>query len=72
VIDFGREIERRLEGVSPRSVYENCSGHLNASGYRLLAEIAFDFLTHDNQVRRLLADVRSLRRDVSTRMTPEP
>jgi hypothetical protein len=54
-IDFGQEIAKRLAGAAPESLYVTCSGHFNAAGNRLLAEIAADFLDSDPDIRRSLA-----------------
>jgi lysophospholipase L1-like esterase len=53
-IDFGEGIAKRTKGSRPESLYQICSGHFNEAGYRLLAEIAFDYLTSDPETERRL------------------
>lgn len=53
-IDFGFEIEKRTRGASPEKLYQTCSGHFNAAGYRHLADIAYDFLKDDPEIQQRL------------------
>jgi lysophospholipase L1-like esterase len=54
-IDFGDEIAKRIAASPPENLYGNCSDHFNAAGYRLMAEIAFDYLQSNPEIRQRLA-----------------
>lgn len=54
-IDFGSEIARRAQSVEPESLFTHCKGHFNATGYRLLADITFDYLSGDAEIQKRLA-----------------
>jgi hypothetical protein len=58
-IDFGERIANRIKGSPPKTLYyKMCSSysgyHFNEVGYRLLAEIAFEYLLSDSEIRRRL------------------
>jgi hypothetical protein len=58
-IDFGERIANRIKGSPPKNLYyKMCSSysgyHFNEVGYRLLAEIAFEYLLSDSEIRRRL------------------
>jgi hypothetical protein len=55
-IDFGERIARRIEGSPPERLYHVCSGHFNEAGNRMLAEIAFEYLISDPEIKRRLLD----------------
>lgn len=56
LIDFGEEIMKRLRGSSPENLYHGCYRHFNESGYRYLANIAFDYLKNDPKAWRRLTN----------------
>jgi hypothetical protein len=53
-IDFGELLAKGIKGSPPESLYRVCSGHFNKVGYRLLAEIAFEYLISDSEIKRRL------------------
>jgi hypothetical protein len=57
-IDFGERIAKRIKGSHPKNLYSACSSHsgnhFNEVGYRLLAEIAFEYLMSDSEIKRRL------------------
>ncbi|MGV1014018.1 MAG: hypothetical protein ACOYB4_03515, partial [Methyloceanibacter sp.] len=53
LIDFGEEIAKRLDGSPPERLFHDCSSHFNERGYGYLADIAFDYLNGDADLRRL-------------------
>lgn len=57
-IDFGVRIAERIRGAPPENFYASCSAHFNAAGYRLLADIAFDYLSGDAELQRQIAGAR--------------
>ncbi|MFC1681594.1 hypothetical protein ACFL1S_07430 [Pseudomonadota bacterium] len=44
VLNFGVGIIEYLDGKNPCSLFKDCSGHYNTSGYELLARIAYQYL----------------------------
>jgi hypothetical protein len=52
VLDFGPAILSRLAGASPCTIVNRCYDHFNAAGYRMLAEIAHEYLTTHGLVGR--------------------
>ena len=55
-IDFGAEILKRTAGSPIENI--GCKGHFNASGYRLFADIAFDYLSGDAEIQQRLTSQR--------------
>jgi hypothetical protein len=58
-IDFGEQIAKRIKGSPPKNLYRGtCSSysgyHFNEVGYRLLAEIAFEYLMSNSEIKRRL------------------
>src|SRR5262249_24657299 len=51
-IDFGERIAKRINGSPPENLYRVCPGHFNETGYRVLAEIAFEYLMSDPEIQR--------------------
>jgi lysophospholipase L1-like esterase len=53
-IDFADEIAIRTQKSDPERLYGTCSSHFNKNGYRLLAEIAADYLKEEEVLRSRL------------------
>ncbi len=48
VLNFGPGVMERLGSADPCSLFEDCSSHFNATGYRYLAEIAYEEIEKRN------------------------
>jgi hypothetical protein len=57
VIHAGPEMLRRLGGREPCTLFTQCSGHFNARGYRMLAEVVAGRVTRDAAGRAARAGV---------------
>lgn len=54
LIAFGNEILRKQPNVSPDKLYGNCSGHFNAFGYYLIAEIANEYILANYEISAII------------------
>ncbi len=50
VVDFGAEMMKRLQGRDPCELFNNCSAHFSAAGYRMMAEIMAEYLQGEGVV----------------------
>lgn len=53
VLNFGPGILQKLNGRNPCDIINDCYNHFNAEGYRIVAEIAYEYLKEKNLLRKI-------------------